>query len=136
MHMSIFQPPTHQRLPPAQSLVICDSWVPALAPTNPAVLGARTTALRGRRQTTPQHKPRTTHAKQACPAMTLATRLVERHQTARHRLRKVPGQLVPDMSLPATLVNLTADCTVTLTLVQGQGADDLRQPYGRKRARI
>ena len=90
--MGIFQPPIHQRLPPAQSLVICDSCVPALAPTSPAVLGARTTALRGRRQTTLQHKPRTTHFNQAYPAMTLATRLVERHHMARHRLHRAPGR--------------------------------------------
>ena len=32
---------------------------------------------------------------------------------------------MPGISLPVTLVNLTADCTVTLTLVQGQRADRL-----------
>ena len=78
MHMGIFQPHTHQRPPPAQSLVACDFWGPALAPTSPAVLGARTTALRGRRQTTPKRKPRTTHISQAYPATKLATSLVER----------------------------------------------------------
>ena len=89
-----------------------------MAPTSPAVLRARTAALRGRRQTTPQHKPSSTLFIQAYPAMTLATRLVERHQTAHHRLHSSPGRCWT-CPYQLRLVNLTADCTASQVWLSG-----------------